>query len=255
MLLYIAPNGLTGTAGQKISFSDPQVEIGTSATAYQQTVGFDGLMINTGTGAQLWPVLSEFLPQSAAGTQATGETAVTLSDSTQLVLTSLGGAHNGAVPGFNFGCSGNGCEQFPSGFRATHMFHAAGMVMVECTNVTSPGTISATLETQSVATGNAWSSYILTGGYTNDGMSQSVQNVPVATGTQYFYLPVLADSNGDPPNQDYGWYDIGVLASGGAITTCQARATNLVITVTPTDSTVAGSATPLRYGDRSHLIH
>lgn len=245
--LAVYLNGVTVTSGTHVTFSNPQVEVGSSATAYEQTVGFNSLLSQPGIGPRYWPQLLQMLPERTVGTLATSQTAVTLTTSAQQVLSSVSSS-----PAFNFGCGVNGCEQYPSGMRSQTMWEGRGVVDVQCAAVTTAGTVTVNLATKSVGSNEAWSS--LAG---SDGGTSATQNVPVNAGTSYFYIPLMGEAAGQPANTDYGIYDIqaqvsSAVAPAGA---CQVVAASLEMDVIPNDSTVAGSMNPLSYGDRSNLVH
>lgn len=245
--LAIYLNGVTVTSGLHVTFSNPQVEIGTSATAYEQTVGFNSLLSQAGIGPSYWPQLLQMLPERRAGTLATSQTAVTLTTSAQEILTSVSSA-----PTLNFGCSANGCEQYPGGMRSQTMWESRGIAQVQCVAVTTAGTLTVNIATKSVSSNETWSSFA-----GSDGATSATQNVPVNAGTSYFYIPLMGEVEGSIPNVDYGEYDIqaqvsAALAPSGA---CKVVAASLEFDVIPNDSTVAGAMNPLSYGDRSHLVH
>jgi len=243
--MLIDINGITVTSATHISFSDPQVEIGPTPTAYEQTIGFDSGFTQPGTGPILWPQLFQMLPEQESGTLAPGQTPVTLTTSPAEVLTTV--ASN--LP-FNFGCTDNGCEPFPGSSRSTYLQELWGLARVECTGVTAAGTVTASIVTKSVASNEGWSTMPGSG-------VAALQNVPVNAGTSYIYLPVQVANAGWPPNSDFGAFDIEVEVSAAVSPSgaCEVTAAQLNASLIPNDSSVASEMNPLGYGDRSRLVH
>jgi hypothetical protein len=262
LLLLIGLNGATVPSGQTITFTQPQVNFGTTPAAYQATVGYNQILAQaapaypggSGGGPVLWPILQSYITQEAGGTLAATnctncQNPVVLTTSFQQLLSSVSSA-----PTFNFGCSSattgptvGQCEHLP-GLPTTSFYTMHGLAEVQCTGVTAPAPITAGLATLSVSSGGGWVSIM------QDGVSGYSLTPSLGDGTYLF--PLLSIVSADPVNADYGEFDIqmkvGSLAPSGA---CKAVAASLDVRVVPTGSTVAGSPVFQNYGDRSHLVH
>ena len=275
MVLAINSNGITTTSGYNAILSSPQVEIGSSATVYEPTVGYNNFYSGTAGsvasitgGPVLWPQMQTFLPQTAMGTlsassQTTGQAQdpQTQSTSPQLILSNakVSGAPTPSQLVFNFGCTPyHTCEHLPDntawsapGLPVTSSMQCHGTVEVQCYGVTTGGSLTAQIQLKSLNSLSAWEQF------QGCGINTAVVPIAVNSGTVRYYLPVQVASTGYAPNADFGEYDIAswvssTLAPAGA---CQVTAASLDCTITPTDSTVAGTMNMQSYGDRSHLVH
>jgi hypothetical protein len=258
MAAIIELGGATVANAQTITFTQPQLNFGSTAATYQPTVGFNQILAQAapvlpggaGGGPVLWSILQSFIPQEVGGTLATSQPSVTLTTSFQQLLNSVASA-----PTFNFGCSGlttgptvGKCEKFP-GLPTTVFYTQKGLAEVQCTGVTTQAPITVGLATLSVSSGGVWL------GISTDGVSGYSLTPSLGTGTYLFPLETIVDA--DPINSDFGMFDIQMkvgsgLAPSGA---CKAVAASLDVRIVPTGSTVAGSPAFQTYGDRSHLVH